>query len=501
MISLLLSAALVVQPAPAKPVDWVAVGEQTLAQRKAVKPIDHGAKNVILFVADGMDITTITAGRILAGQLQGKSGEEHVLAFETMPHVALSKTYNVNMQTADSAGTATAMMTGRKTKAGVIDVDQTVPRGDCEASVGKESPSIMDFAAAQDRSVGVVSTARITHATPATVYAHAADRDWESDTDLPRGATCKDIAAQLIDATASLPLKVVLGGGRRNFMPAEMPDPEYEGRSGGRADGRDLTNEFLTQSDANAYVWNAEQLSDLDHDKVNAVLGLFEPSHMQYDADREKDKGGEPSLAELTGFAIDHLSKDEDGFFLLVEGGRVDHAHHAGNAARALNDVVAFDAAVAMALEKTSAEDTLIIVTADHGHTLALQGYPKRGNPILGTVVSVGSKGEPLDTPLAAGDGQPYTTLSYSNGPGSVFAKPSKDVAPTRPFVSMEEAQDIDYQQQSLIPAASESHGGQDVSIYARGPMAHLMGGVVEQSYIYYVMREAFQPTEADTQE
>lgn len=495
MLSLLATTALWLQPAAADPVDWVAQGEATLAMNKAKAPIDGPAMNVILFIADGMDVTTVTAARILAGQNEGKMGEEHVLAFETLPYVALSKTYNTNMQTPDSAGTATAMVTGHKTKAGVVNVDQSVPRGDCAASKGHELKSIAHVAAKTGRAVGVVSTARITHATPATVYASAADRNWENDTSLPKGADCPDIASQLIDAARTLPLTVVLGGGRSNFLTEENEDPEYTDKKGQRRDGRDLTTEWAEISAAHQFIWNEAQFDALDATDGGRVLGLFDRSHMQYDVDRPKDGAGEPSIAEMTGFAIERLSQEQDGYFLMVEGGRVDHAHHAGNAHRALYDAVAFDQAVQVALEKTDASNTLIIVTADHGHTMALQGYPQRGNPILGTVVGPKRDGSPGTRQLPAADGKPYTTLSYANGPGSPFSQPAKDGTVERPFVTTEEAQSIDYRQQALIPAPSESHGGQDVAIYAGGPKAYLLGGVVEQNYIYYVMRDALTAT------
>ena len=142
---------------------------------------------------------------------------------------------------------------------------------------------------------------------------------------------------------------------------------------------------------------------------------------MEYEADREKDKGGEPSLAEMTEIAINRLKQDEDGFVLMIEGGRIDHAHHDGNAARAMEDYVAFDAAIKKALEMTSREDTLIVATADHSHTLTINGYPKRGNPLLGLAVDVDGK------VMLADDGKPYTTLSYANGSGSVFPALPKD--------------------------------------------------------------------------
>lgn len=497
MIYPLLAAAMLSSPQAGHldqpPVDWAAKAEATLAAQKAKQPRIGRAKNVILFIGDGMDITTVTAGRIYEGQLNGELGEEHVLTFESLPWVGLSKTYNTNLQTPDSAGTASSMLTGQKTRAGVIDVDQTVPRGNCAASKGHEMPRILDLAMATNRSVGVVSTARITHATPATVYAYSADRNWEADSDMPANAdACQDIASQLIAAGKDDKITVALGGGRGKFLPNTATDPEYPNKKGKRKDGLDLIAAWGDISAQHKTIWNKKQFDQLDPMSDERVLGLFEPSHMQFDADRADDKAGEPSLAEMTSYAIDRLSQDQDGFFLMVEGGRIDHAHHAGNAARALRDVVSLDAAVKAALEKTDASDTLIIVTADHGHTIFMQGYAHRGNPILGLVHGVDREGNPTDTPYPAADGKPYTTLGYGNGPGSPFLRSSTPENPIeRPFVDEKEAESLDYHQQSIVPYLSETHGGQDVSIYARGPMAYLVNGVIEQNVIFHIMKEA----------
>ncbi|MGV6800460.1 MAG: alkaline phosphatase [bacterium] len=490
--------------------EWYELGQATLAANLAKKPINHQAKNVILFIADGMDPTTVTAARIYDGQQKGMPGESNVLNFETLPHLAMSKTYNTNMQVPDSAGTASAMMTGIKTKAGVISITDEAMRNDCQGALAHPAITVAELAEQAGMAVGVVSTARLTHATPATTYAHSANRNWESDADMPQHAEgCKDIAAQLIDWPFGDGVDVALGGGRRGFMPKDQSDPEIGFQKGKRKDGRDLIAEWQAKSDHHKYVWNSETFNAVTIDKDLKLLGLFNSSHMQYEADRANDQGGEPSIAEMTEKAIDRLSLNDNGYFLMVEGGRVDHAHHAGNAARALADVRAFDAAVKVALEKTDPQDTLIIVTADHGHTLALQGYPKRGNPILGLVYSLDRKtGLPENTPLAAADGKPYTTLSYGNGPGGVFhtKKDERDLPITRPVLTDEDVADLNFKQQSLVPMGSETHGGQDVTIYARGPRAWLFDGPVEQNYIFHVMEYALnlnaraQSAEAETQ-
>ena len=193
-----------------------------------------------------------------------------------------------------------------------------------------------------------------------------------------------------------------------------MNDPEDKDRKGSRKDGRNLVQEWQNRySNSGIFVWNKEQFDKLDA-KTPHVLGLFERSHMRYEADRLKDNGGEPSLAEMTVKSIDILSQNPNGFFLMVEGGRIDHAHHDANAYRSLEDMVAFDNAIKAALGKVNLDETLVIVTADHSHTLTISGYPKRGNPILETIV------EPDGKPKLGKDGKPFTTLGYANGPGAV---------------------------------------------------------------------------------
>jgi len=167
--------------------DWWRSGQQFIdSGEREVRPIRHRAKNVILFIGDGMGVSTATAARILEGQQQGKPGEENQLSFEKFPHVALSKTYSWDQQTSDSAPTMTAMVTGHKAREGMLSVDHTTKRFECNAQViaSKSLPTILEQAALHGKDTGVVSTARITHATPAANYSHTAVRDWESDSEI-----------------------------------------------------------------------------------------------------------------------------------------------------------------------------------------------------------------------------------------------------------------------------------------------------------------------------
>lgn len=482
----------------------VANSEENIA---AVVKESGKAKNVILFVGDGMGISTVTAARIMAGQLEGKLGEEHQLSFETLPFSGFAKTYNVDAQTPDSAGTMTAMASGVKTDAGVIGVDEDIERGNCATVASNELVKATELAEIAGKSTGIVSTARITHATPAATYAKSADRNWEDVSDMPEAAVtagCEDIASQLINFEANLEtryegldvdgLEVVMGGGRRHFLPKDAAFNSADAVSsveGDRTDGRDLTAEWKAKYPAGQYVMDQAGFDAIDADTTERLFGLFNESHMQYEADRANDVAGEPSLSEMTAKAIDILDNNANGFMLTVEAGRIDHAHHAGNAYNALSDTVELSKAVQVALDKTSIEDTLIIVTADHSHVFTIAGYPKRGNPILGKVVPVGS-----DEPSLAADNMPYTTVGYTNGGGfrDLGDETDADVGYNfAPVTGRVDLTDVDtttpgFHQEAVVPLGSETHAAEDVGVYAVGPGAHLVTGTNEQSLIFHVM-------------
>ncbi len=467
---------------------WYVQGQETIMERAALKPIEGMAKNVILFVADGNGVTSNTAIRVYTGQKEGQAGESYVLSYEKFPYTGLIKTYNTNAQTADSAGTAAALMTGVKTKQGLINVDEYMARKDCDATPNHIVKSLAETLKEEGRDVGIVSTARVTHATPSTVYAHSADRGYEAA--VSDGCTGqKDIATQLIEWPYGDGLDVVMGGGRRNFLPSHIKDEE--GKRGRRGDGVNLIEAWQAKGKNYKYIWNQKGFDAFDPSSGDKLLALFNSSHMEYELDRSDDKGGEPSLAEMTKKAIERLSNNEKGYFLMVEAGRVDHAHHAGNAARALEDGRAFHEAVKVADEMTNDEDTLIVVTADHSHTVTFAGYQPLGNPILGLVRKINGDGTPSDELALALDGKPYTTLGYMNGPGSVLGTADAAAMLEREDLTDVDVLDKDFVQQSLIPLGSETHGADDVAVYAKGPWAHLLNGVSEQSIIYHAMKYA----------
>uniref|UniRef100_A0A2C9K1B7 alkaline phosphatase n=1 Tax=Biomphalaria glabrata TaxID=6526 RepID=A0A2C9K1B7_BIOGL len=236
-------------------------------------------------------------------------------------------------------------------------------------------------------STGIVTTSRVTHATPAAAYASTPQREWEgdvnmlSDEDAQNCSHVDDIAKQLIRNNSDI--KVILGGGRRYFLDNSTEDPETHIVSPyHRQDGNNLIEEWKEDKEARnatySYVWTRDQLMNLSSD-TEFLLGLFNPSHMDFD----RVANNEPSLAEMTEKAIEVLRKDQEGYFLLVEGARIDFGHHSNSAYTAITETLDFNEAVEVAARLTDPEDTLIIVTADHSHAFNIQGYSSKGNDIL----------------------------------------------------------------------------------------------------------------------
>lgn len=476
---------------------WFRHGAAEAARRGAA---EGRARNLVLFIGDGMGLTTVAAARILEGQRLGARGEEHRLAFEELPHTALARTYNTDYQTPDSAGTMTAMASGVKTRMGLLGIGPSVRRTDCAGSRGDELITLLELAGLAGLSTGVVTTTRITHATPAATFARSAERNWEDDVTLAPAAAaegCLDIARQLVEPRLWRGPDVALGGGRDRFLPREA--------GGLRADGRNLVAQWRART-GGRYVEDAAGLAALDADDPSPVLGLFARDHLQFEQDRLRAAPGEPSLAAMTRAAIHRLSRGAGGYVLVVEGGRIDHAHHLGNAYRALTDTIAFADAVRAALALVDLDDTLVVVTADHSHVLSFAGYPARGNPILGLVRGGAGEGGTEGALALDALGLPYTTLSYANGPGYGGASDQQPegakrlhhdfsamaaIRAGRPDLRAIDPAAPDYLQEAAVPLASETHGGEDVPVYAGGAGAAAFRGNLEQHVIHHLMLQA----------
>ncbi|HEY63103.1 MAG TPA: alkaline phosphatase [Caldilineae bacterium] len=346
------------------------------------------ARAIILFIGDGMGEAQRTAGRWAA------VGRDGMLAMDAMPFSGWSCTASANSAVTDSAAAATALATGVKTNNGMIAVDPA----------GRPLTTILERAQTRGKAVGLVTTTQVTHATPAAFAAHVRSRK-----------EMLEIARQMIAAGVD----VLLGGGEDEFLPTTMsgcyPQP------GERSDGRNLIAEAVAVG--YTYVCDADALAAVDPTSTSRLLGLF--------ADEGMVRPFSPSLAEMTRKAIEILSQDPDGFFLMVEGGQIDWASHANDAANAIADVIGLDEAVSVALaHAATAPDTLIIVTADH----------ETGGMRVDLVA--GEQG-----PFYMPDGTPFY-VSWTTG----------------------------------------GHTSVDVPTTAQGPWADLLAGTYENTYIHDVM-------------
>jgi alkaline phosphatase len=441
------------------------------------------AKNVIFFLGDGMGPTTVTASRIY------KYGEDGSLTMDKLERTARIKTFSDDAQTTDSAPSMAAYMTGVKMKNEVIsmtaDTVATPPGKDANGNLtvnncaatgnGASVPTILELAKSKGKAVGSITTTELTHATPAATFSHICNRNAQYH-----------IAAQVVPGGAGYNaalgdgVDVLMGGGRNHFTPFNATSNKT-----GRADGRDL----LAEMAAKGYVVAANKAEMAAAPNTKKFIGLYSSkSHLEYELDRTAtpplgEGANQPSLAEMTTKAMDILSQNTNGYFLMVEGGRIDHALHGTNAKRALTDTIAFDDAIKAALDKAKLTDptlanTLIIVTADHDHTLAFNGYGKKGNPILDI-----NRDYKTGQPSKDADGNTYTTLVFGNGPN----RPA-----TRTNLDSVTVLGDNYLQETGVRLSSETHGGGDVKLLSTGSNSKLFKGTIDNTKVFNLLKTAF---------
>lgn len=441
------------------------------------------AKNVIFFLGDGMGPTTVTASRIY------KYGEDGSLTMDKLERTARIKTFSDDAQTTDSAPSMAAYMTGVKMKNEVIsmtadtvatppgkDVNGNLTVNNCAATGnGASVQTILELAKSKGKAVGSITTTELTHATPAATFSHICNRNAQYH-----------IAAQVVPGGAGYNaalgdgVDVLMGGGRNHFTPFNATSNKT-----GRADGRDL----LAEMAAKGYVVAANKAEMAAAPNTKKFIGLYSSkSHLEYELDRTAtpplgEGANQPSLAEMTTKAMDILSQNTNGYFLMVEGGRIDHALHGTNAKRALTDTIAFDDAIKAALDKAKLTDptlanTLIIVTADHDHTMAFNGYGKKGNPILDI-----NRDYKTGQPSKDADGNTYTTLVFGNGPN----RPA-----TRTNLDSVTVLGDNYLQETGVRLSSETHGGGDVKLLATGSNSKLFKGTIDNTKVFNLLKTAF---------
>ena len=461
-----------------------------------VAPPAATPKNVIFFLGDGYGIVPMTAARIYA------AGEDGELTIDTFPDTAFVKTYSLDAQVTDSAPSMAAYMTGVKTRNEVLgmngDTLAVAPGKDAATGVanavnncpatgnGAASTTLLELAIAQGRATGVVSTARLTHATPAATYAHVCHRNAEYE--IARQAVPGGVG---FNTALGSGVDVMMGGVSQYWRPyVAVTNPA------GRPDGRDLVAEL--QAKGYSFASDLTSMNAASTAAGTKLIALYDfakaEGHMSYELDRDPAK--EPSLAEMTTKSMDILSKNAKGYFLMVEGGRIDHALHGTNAARALADAKAFDDAIKAAIAKAKLTDptlanTLIVVTADHDHTMVMNGYAAltgkttAANPgILGLMRDYAAPAAPaLDA-----DGKPFTTLVFGTGENRIAGSRSLMASLTDATVS-----DKNYHQEAVVPMGigGETHGGADVFLGAMGLGSDTFHGMIDNTSVFTLVRQA----------
>jgi alkaline phosphatase len=488
------------------------------------------AKNIIFFLGDGMGPAVVTAARIYKGNGTGKN-EAEVLAFQSqLDRTARIKTYSHDGQTTDSAPSMGSYMTGVKANNEVIsmsadtiasgankpsnDANSNLGINNCPASGnGTSVVTILELAKKAGKGTGSITTTELTHATPAATFSHICNRNAQYH-----------IAAQLVpnglgynkalSNGTDLGVDVLMGGGLNHFTPW-VAGTGPGTNSKGRADGRDLTAELALTANGGYTVAKTKAEMDAAPLTTKKFIGLYSTtSHLAYELDRKEavaavaannavsfnfpatmsaetvdqtQAATQPSLSDMTVKSIQLLSQNANGYFLMVEGGRIDHALHNTNAKRALEDTVAFDDAIAAAITEIKKTDpaltnTLIVVTADHDHTMTINGYGRIGNPIL----DINRSYNTAVSPDTDSNGVNYTTLVFGNG----YNRPNV----ARTSLTTATVTDKDYLQEAGVRkgAGGESHGGGDVMLYATGAGSELFKGTMDNTKVFTILKTAF---------
>ncbi len=407
------------------------------------------AKNIILFIGDGMGFEQISLGRILK--------ENDPLSMDTMKNIGCVSTHYDNdnkLLVTDSAASATAIACGVKTKKYAVGVDKD----------GNAVRSIMSYAKDAGKSTGLITTTRITDATTAAFAAHNTSRSNEEQT-----------AVDLLHAVPD----ILMGGGKKNFLPDR------------RKDGTDLIAQSQTQG--YSLLYNREEMLNTN---ATMLLGLFASDKMPYTVDNDTQA---PSIKDMTIKALDVLSKNPEGFFVMIEGGRIDHSCHANDAVTTAYEVMAFDEAVGAALEFAQKNtDTLVIVTADHetgGLTIGIEKSYSIGFDTL-LKVQTGSIFENIVPNADSASGR----LDYSQFVRKQFgirdlSRSETDALKTA-FSSNDRATIGNalaalITQRSNIKWASRDHSGKNVPVMAYGPYAKYFTGYIDNTDIFKIMMDA----------
>lgn len=405
-------------------------------------------QNVILLITDGYGPASATLARDFLRQQKGVS----LLAMDSLL-VGSVRTFAADSRITDSAAGATAFAAHTKTYNGAIAVD----------TLRRPVATLLEAAERRGMATGLVATSRITHATPAAFSAHVVERGMENA-----------IAAQQLRQG----IEVILGGGRRHFLPSA--------EGGVREDGRNL----IARAEARGYryVANRRQFEQIT---TTPVLGLFSAGHMDYEIDRDPTE--QPSLAAMTAKAIELLRQRGDGFFLMVEASRIDHAGHENDAAAHLRDILAYNEAAAVALEAARADgNTLVVAVSDHETGGLTLGRNLDGRGVYawkpGLLASIqGSHG----TILA----RAHYVAEHGGDPARVVARQTgiTDLSDAEKAVVRDAVDDLDtlntvlsdiVARRAVIDWTTNGHTAVDVNLYAYGPGAARFEGSHDNTFV-----------------
>ncbi|MFZ4814042.1 MAG: alkaline phosphatase [Phototrophicaceae bacterium] len=453
------------------------------------------ARNVILFVADGMTVSMISAARAARGITEGRPNLP--LALDGFDVIGLASTSSVDSVMADSANTASAINTGH-----IGSINATGTYSDSSPDT-LDDPRVETLAEILKRTrnyaIGVVTTADFSDATPAAVFAHGRNR-----ADLNRNT--------YIVQALELGVDVYMGGGARRMIPMAV-----EGSR--RADERDLFAEY--EAAGYTIVTSATELEGALGETPELLLGVFHPNDMNVWLDRNVytdnigDFTDQPGLPAMTLAALDVLAQNENGFYLTVEAASVDKQIHPLDQERALSDLIEFDNAIAAAQAwvAENAPDTLIVITADHGH----------GYEVFGTVdvaefnAAEDDLGRRNAIGVYNGAGYPDYAVDENGYPdwdsasvvlaGAVNNGPDRtenfqvSEVPRVPAIDGGDGVFVDNPdddangivQLGNLPTSSNSgvHTLQDVPVFAAGPGAECAMGTYHQSELFFCMAYA----------
>ncbi|MFK0206092.1 alkaline phosphatase [Agrobacterium sp. NPDC090283] len=474
----------------------VSAGSETKSVTWAVygTPAQAKAKNVIFLIADGLSVAHRTAARIMSkGMTEGKANGR--LNMDDVPPVAFIGTSATDAVATDSANTMSAYMTGHKTAVNAIGVyaDRT--------SASLDDPKVETLAEALRRqtkkSIGIISTAEVQDATPAAVVAHTRKRGDKAE-----------INGMLFDVKPD----VLLGGGSAYFLPQATAGSK-------RKDDKDYI--ALFKEAGYTLATSKAELAAASGTNTGKILGLFHTGNMDTTLDREFLKKGttakfpdQPGLVEMTKVALDNLSKNPEGFFLMVEAANVDKMSHPLDWDRAVVDTIEFDKTIGIAREFAAKNpDTLIIVTGDHTHGVSIIGTVDDNKPGTDMREKVGTYAEAGFPNYEDKDGDGYPDnvdvsrrlfLNANNGPDHYETFRPKLDGPFAPAIQNEKKEYIANEQYKdvpgavlvtgIIPKSSDSgvHAVDDVVLQAEGPGAEGFRGYMEQSDVYKGLAEAF---------